>query len=46
MTAVVVEAAQRAGARLVLLSVAGASKDSPMELFRAKYAQGVEIYER
>jgi NADH dehydrogenase len=32
-----VDAARRAGADVVLLSVVGASPDSPMELFRAKY---------
>jgi len=36
-TAVVVHATERVGARLVFLSVAGASPDSRMELFRAKY---------
>ncbi|MGB7819627.1 MAG: NAD(P)H-binding protein, partial [Ornithinibacter sp.] len=41
--AVLAEAAQRAGARLVLVSVAGASKDSHMELFRAKYAAEQEL---
>ena len=35
---VVVHAAEGVGARLVFLSVAGASPHSPMELFRAKYA--------
>lgn len=37
-TMVVVNAAEGVGARLVFLSVAGASPHSPMELFRAKYA--------
>ena len=32
-----VEAARRAGADVVLMSVVGASPDSPMELFRAKH---------
>jgi NADH dehydrogenase len=32
-----VDAARRAGADVVLLSVVGATPDSPMELFRAKY---------
>ncbi len=36
-TTVVVRAAERAGARVVLVSVAGASPNSPMELFRAKH---------
>jgi NADH dehydrogenase len=33
-----VDAARRAGADVVLMSVVGAAPDSPMELFRAKYA--------
>lgn len=33
-----VEAAARAGAAVILVSVVGASPDSPMELFRMKYA--------
>jgi NADH dehydrogenase len=37
-TAAVVHAAERVGARMVFLSVAGASADAPLELFRAKYA--------
>ena len=37
-SSVMVHAAQDAGARLVFVSVAGASADSPMELFRAKCA--------
>jgi uncharacterized protein YbjT (DUF2867 family) len=37
-TAVMVRAAERVGARMVFLSVAGASAGAPLELFRAKYA--------
>ena len=33
-----IDAAEAAGADVVLMSVVGASADSPMELFRAKYA--------
>ena len=33
-----VDAAVRAGATVILMSVVGAAPDSPMELFRMKYA--------
>ena len=39
-----IEAARAVGAHVVLLSVVGASPDSPMELFRMKYAAEQHLF--